>query len=95
MGKPPRRFGAEFEAEAVRLVETSGRAQRDIADHLGIGLSTLRRWLEKRRERDLEVPPPERQEEQAGPSPCGALPPGWFTPPTGAANNAPSTTRLN
>ncbi len=27
MGKPQRRFGKEFEAEAVRLVETSGRTQ--------------------------------------------------------------------
>ena len=57
MGKPQRRFTKEFEAEAVRLVETSGRAQREIAEDLGIGLSTLRRWLDKRRERDLEAPP--------------------------------------
>ena len=31
MSKPQRRFGKEFEAEAVRLVETSGRTQREIA----------------------------------------------------------------
>lgn len=43
MGKPQRRFVNEFEAEAVRLVETSGRTQREIAEDLGIGLSTLRR----------------------------------------------------
>jgi transposase len=65
MGKPPRRLGKEFEAEAVRLVEMSGRTQREIAEDLGIGLSTLRRWLDKRRERDLEAPPPERQEDLA------------------------------
>lgn len=65
MGKPHRRFGKEFEAEAVRLVETSGRTQREIAEDLGIGLSTLRRWLDKRRERDLEAPPPDRQEDLA------------------------------
>lgn len=53
MGKPQRRFGKEHEAEAVRLVETSGRTQREIAGDLGIGLSTLRRWVDKRRERDL------------------------------------------
>ena len=29
MGKPQRRFGKEFEAEAVRLVEVSGRTQGD------------------------------------------------------------------
>ena len=65
MGKPQRRLGSEFEAEAVRLVETSGRAQPEIAEDLGIDLSTLRRWLDKRRERDLEAPPPERQEDLA------------------------------
>ena len=65
MGKPQRRFGKEYEAEAVRLVETSGRTQREIAEDLGIGLSTLRRWVGKRRERDLEAPPPERQEDLA------------------------------
>ena len=56
MGKPHRRFSKEFEAEAVRLVETSGRTQREIAEDLEIGLSTLRRWIDKRRERDLEAP---------------------------------------
>jgi transposase len=63
MGKPQRRLTKEFEAEAVRLVETSGRTQREIAGDLGIGLSTLRRWLDRRRERDLEAPPRERQED--------------------------------
>lgn len=43
MGKPQRRFGKEYEAEAVRLVETSGRTQREIAEDLGIGLSPLGR----------------------------------------------------
>ena len=37
MGKAHRRFGKEFEAEAVRLVETSGRTQREIAEDLEIG----------------------------------------------------------
>jgi transposase len=65
MGKPQRRFTKEFVEEAVRLVETSGRTQREIAEDLGIGLSTLRRWLDKRRERDMEAPPPDRQEDLA------------------------------
>ncbi|MGB8149925.1 MAG: IS3 family transposase [Candidatus Cybelea sp.] len=65
MGKPQRRFGKEFEAEAVRLVEVSGRTQREIAMDLGVGLSTLRRWLDKRREHEIEAPPPERQEDLA------------------------------
>ncbi|MEC5292592.1 hypothetical protein VSX64_14385 [Aurantimonas sp. C2-6-R+9] len=56
MGKPQRRFGKE----AVRLVETSVRTQREIAEDLGIGLSTLRGRLDNHRERDLETPTPER-----------------------------------
>ena len=63
MGRPQRRFGKEFEAEAVCLVETSGRTQREIGEDLGIGLSTLRRWLARCRERDLEAPPPGREED--------------------------------
>lgn len=33
-----------FKQEAVRLVKTSGKSQRQIADDLGIRLSTLSRW---------------------------------------------------
>jgi transposase len=33
-----------FKQEAVRLVKTSGKSQRQIADDPGIGLSTLSRW---------------------------------------------------
>ena len=40
-----RRFTKEFEDEAVRLVVTSGRTQREIAGDLGIGLSTLVRRI--------------------------------------------------
>jgi transposase-like protein len=35
-----RRFTKEFETEAVRLAETSGRTQHEIAEDLGVGLST-------------------------------------------------------
>ena len=65
MGKPQRRFGKEFEEEAVRLVETSGRTQRAVAEDLGIGLSTLRRWIDKGRERQMEAPSLERPEDIA------------------------------
>ena len=66
MGKPLRRFGKEFAAEAVRLVEVRWvGTQREIARDLGVGLSTLRRWLDKRREHETEAPPPERQEDLA------------------------------
>jgi len=46
-----KRFTKEFEDEAVRLVETSGRTKRQIADDLGVGLSTLTRWIGKSRDR--------------------------------------------
>lgn len=52
-----RRFTKEFEAEAVRLVETSGRTQRKIADDLGVGLSTLVRWIGRSRDRQIDHPP--------------------------------------
>lgn len=51
-----RRFTREFEDEAVRLVATSGRTQRGVADDLGIGLSTLVRWIGRRRDRLSEMP---------------------------------------
>ena len=44
----------EFRREAVRLALTSGRTRREIAEDLGIGLSTLTRWL--RDERDASEP---------------------------------------
>ena len=40
----------EFRREAVRLALTSGRTRREIAEDLGIGLSTLTRWLSHERE---------------------------------------------
>lgn len=42
------RFTKEFENEAVRLVATSGRTQREVAEDLGGGLSTLVRWIGRR-----------------------------------------------
>ena len=51
------RFTKEFEEEAVRLVQRSGRTQREIAGDLGIGLSTLVRWI-ARRSRDRHAADP-------------------------------------
>jgi transposase len=51
-----RRFTKEFEEEAVRLVRTSGRTQRAIAEDLGIGLSTLVRWIGRSRDRQSGDP---------------------------------------
>jgi transposase len=45
-----RRFTKGFKAEAVRLAQTSGRTQREIAGDLGIGVSMLVRWIGRSRE---------------------------------------------
>ena len=60
-----RRFSKEFEAEAVQLVQTSRRTQREVAADLGIGLSTLVRWISRNRDRQIDHPPPDRQEDIA------------------------------
>ena len=51
-----KRFTKEFEDEAVRLVGTSGRTKRQIADDLGVGLSTLTRWMARCRDRAIDMP---------------------------------------
>ena len=63
-----RRFTKEFEADALRLVQTSGRTQREIAEDLGAGLSTLVRWIGSSRDRQIDHPPKDRQEDMAAPS---------------------------
>jgi len=60
-----KRFTREFEDEAVRLVRTSGRTQRAVAEDLGIGLSTLVRWISRSRDRQIEHPPAAREEDVA------------------------------
>ena len=60
MGKRERRiFTEDFRQEAVRLTETSGRTIMQVADDLGIGLSSLMRWKRQYREPDLLVGPHE------------------------------------
>lgn len=58
-----RRFTKEFEDEAVRLVRTSGRSQREIAGDLGIGLSMLVQWISRSRDRQIDAPDRSGQEE--------------------------------
>jgi transposase len=65
MPDPKKLFTPEFRDEAVRLAQTSGRFRREVASDLGIGLSTLRNWIDRRRDRQMEQPPPDRQEDMA------------------------------
>ena len=39
----------ELRREAVRLALTSGTTRKEVADDLGIGLSTLTRWVRRLR----------------------------------------------
>lgn len=60
MGKRERKtFTEEFKREAVRLTETSGRTVVQVAQDLGLGLSTLTRWKGQYRESDLLADPHE------------------------------------
>ncbi len=43
--KPP--YPSEFRQEAVRLVQSSGRTQTQIAHELGISGETLRTWVKQ------------------------------------------------
>ena len=65
MPDPKTLFTQEFRDEAVRLAQTSGRSRREVAADLGIGLSTLRNWIDRRRERQMDEPPSDRQEDMA------------------------------
>lgn len=51
-----RRFTKEIEDEAMRLVATSRRTQRAVADDMGLGPSTLVRWIGRRRDRLALMP---------------------------------------
>ena len=60
MGKREgRTFAKGFKKEAVRLTATSGRTIGQVAEDLGLGLSTLTRWKRHYREADLLAGPHE------------------------------------
>ncbi len=54
------RFTTEFKREAVRLVLSSGRPRTEIAEDLGVGLSSLTRWIGQYRDEEM---PPEIQDD--------------------------------
>lgn len=51
-----RNFAKEFEKEAVHLAQTSGGTQCEIAQDLGVGLSTLVRWIGRSRDQAMDAP---------------------------------------
>ena len=52
----PKQFTPEFKAEAVRLALSGDRSQRAVADDLGVGYSTLDRWIGRHRDKSSSVP---------------------------------------
>ena len=43
----------EFSKDAVRIALTSGLSRRQVADDLGVGLSTLNKWVNAHRDTDV------------------------------------------
>lgn len=59
-----REFTEDFKREAVRLTETSGRTIAQVAEDLGIGLSSLTRWKRQFRDADLLAGPHEDKDKE-------------------------------
>jgi transposase len=55
------RHGIEFRREAVRLALTSGLNRKQIAADLGIGFSTLNKWVQQDRHEELMSGPQDDQ----------------------------------
>ena len=55
------RHGTEFRKEAVRLALTSGLTRKQIAADLGIGFSTLNKWVQQDRHEELMSGPHDDQ----------------------------------
>lgn len=55
------RHSVEFRGEAVRLALTSGLTRKQLASDLGIGFSTLNKWVQQDRHKDLMSGPHEDQ----------------------------------
>jgi len=52
-----KRHTEDFKQEAVRIALTSGLSQRRVAADLGVGLSTLGKWVSQYRPSDLTAQP--------------------------------------
>ena len=47
------KYSDEFRREAVRIALTSGLTRKQIASDLGVGFSTLSKWIQKLRPGDM------------------------------------------
>jgi transposase len=43
----------EFRKDAVRIAMTSGLTRKQVADDLGVGMSTLNKWITQHRDTDV------------------------------------------
>jgi transposase len=43
----------EFRQDAVRIALTSGLTRKQVADNLGVGMSTLNKWITAHRDSDV------------------------------------------
>jgi len=53
------RHSEDFKHEAVRIALTSGLSRRQVASDLGIGFSTLSKWVQTMRRDEITVVPQE------------------------------------
>jgi transposase len=62
MTTPRRKYDAAFREEAVRLVLSTNRSVKQVAEEIGVKESTLGNWLHRHRERHpgVSVPPEDR-----------------------------------
>jgi len=58
------RYTDEFRRDAVRIATTSGLTRPQIASDLGVGLSTLNKWVQKHEHDDLMSGPHEGVEKE-------------------------------
>ena len=58
------RYTDEFRRDAVRIVISSGLTRPQVSSDLGVGLSTLNKWVQKHQHDDLMSGPHEEVEKE-------------------------------
>ena len=58
------RYSDEFRRDAVRIATTSGLTRPQIASDLGVGVSTLNKWVQQHHNDDLMAGPHEDVEKE-------------------------------